>query len=141
VGPRVAEMGGLVVGLAAMHGADEGDDAVGGEELVLQHLRDAAPVGQEAGLDDGMEAALAEDDGDLVREAFEAGGGAGDEDARGSHKGLCRVRIHGAGVRNFVLLLARGDALLRLVTGGKRSSGAPVDGGLKGELGRVVSIA
>ena len=84
----VAQGGGWPLGLAAMRGADEGDDAVAGMELVLEHLRHAAPIGREAALDDGLGAAFAEDVGDFVGQPGQPCGGAGEEDAgfaRGSH--------------------------------------------------------
>ncbi len=77
----VAQGSGRSLGLAAMRGADEGDDAVAGMELVLEHLRHAAPIEQEAALDHRFGSASAEDGGDFVRQPGQPGGGAGEEDA------------------------------------------------------------
>ena len=80
-----------IVRPGAIRGANEADDGIALLEVLGQHALHIMRGRVEAGLDDRLDAPLAENLGDSFREGFEPGGGAGDEDAGSAVHGLMEI--------------------------------------------------
>ena len=79
-----------IVRPGAISGADEADDGIALLQMLGQHAFDVIRGRIEAGLDDRFDTPRAENLGDILRETFEPGSGAGDEDAwRAGHACEC----------------------------------------------------
>jgi len=103
-----------IVRPGAIRGANEADDGIALLQVLGQHTLHIMRGRVEACLDDRLNAPQAKNLGDSLRETFESGGGAGDEDAglaghaESGKVGLIRIDTHGRtrkGLGSFKLSL------------------------------------